>query len=65
MENNKVEFTIYQDRCVWINDRRVAGKKVYLSENIKPQIMSTTLENVLDAFSIEDIESYIADKKGN
>jgi hypothetical protein len=61
----KVEVLVVAKRCVYLNNHRIAGGKPYASENLPHHTFQTTLGEVLDAFSDDEILKAIADRKHN
>ena len=57
-----IEIDIVGNRCVYINNHRVEGGKPYASENLPSKIKKTTVREVLDAFSRDDILAYLEEK---
>lgn len=60
--SKEIEITIVGKRCVYINDHRVQGAKPYVSENLPHETRTTTVRDVLDAFSVEAIQAYLEEK---
>lgn len=58
----EIEIMIVGKRCIYINDHRVQGSKPYVSENIPSEKRKTTVRDVLEAFSMEDIHAYLEEK---
>lgn len=50
------------ERCVYVNDYRVAGGKPYYSENLPNQRFKTAVRNVLDAFPDEILEAALRER---
>jgi hypothetical protein len=57
-----VEVSAVGKRCVYLNNYRIAGSKPYVSENLPWHDHNTTLGEVLDAFSEEDIRKALDEK---
>lgn len=57
-----IEIAIVGKRCVYIDDHRVQGGKPYVSENLPYDSRNTTVRDVLEAFSTEDIHAYLEEK---
>ncbi|UNM96048.1 hypothetical protein MMG00_12740 [Ignatzschineria rhizosphaerae] len=62
--SKRVEIDVIDDRCIYINDYRIAGSKPYVSENLKSTNYITTTDRILDQLDFEDIEKYILKKRG-
>lgn len=60
--SREIDISIVGKRCIYINDFRVQGGKPYVSENLESDTRKTTIRNVLDAFSIQELEAYIKEK---
>lgn len=60
----KIEIFVYNNWCVYINDRRVAGNKPYVSMNLKGFGLDAKVEDILDSLDIKDVEEYINKKRG-
>ncbi len=58
-----ITVDIVGKRCVYLNDYRIAGGKPYVSENLPQRSMNLTVREALEAFSIKELEAYIAEKK--
>jgi hypothetical protein len=58
-----VEVHVVAQRCVYINNYRVAGSKPYVSEGLPSHNLKTTLDNVLSAFREEDILVALEEKR--
>ena len=63
--NKPVEVIVFAKRCVYLNNHRVAGGKPYMSEGLPQHSLRTTLGEVLDAFTDEEITAAINDRKFN
>ena len=63
--NRVIELVIVGERCVYINNSRIEGSKPYASENLPHQHKETTVAKVLGAFSIREIEAYLATQSAN
>jgi hypothetical protein len=57
-----ITIDIVGNRCVYINNHRVEGGKPYVSENLPTKSKNTTIRNILEAFTTEDIEAYLKEK---
>lgn len=57
-----IEIRIVGKRCIYINDYRVQGNKPYDSENITTEVRKTTVREVLEAFTEEEINAYLQEK---
>jgi hypothetical protein len=57
-----IEISVVGERCIYINDHRVAGGKPYVSENLPRKAKRTPLRDILDAFTEEQILTYLAEK---
>lgn len=57
-----IDISIVGDRCIYINDYRVQGGKPYVSEGLPQKTKTTTIREVLNAFSAEEIEAYLREK---
>lgn len=60
--SKQITIDIYGDRCIYINDHRVQGGKPYHSENLPIKSKDTTVRDVLEAFSVEEIQAFLAEK---
>lgn len=58
-----ITVDIVGTRCVYLNDHRIAGGKPYVSENLPWRSMGLSVREALAAFSIAELEAYIAEKK--
>lgn len=65
VRSKPIEVYVVGKRCVYVNDYRVAGGKPYYSENLPAHTLKTTLGEVLDAFSVADIEAALAESKAH
>lgn len=63
VSDTPVEVDIVARRCVYVNQRRIAGGKPYVSENLPSHTLKTTLGEVLDAFTEKQIRSALKEKK--
>lgn len=50
-------------RCVYVNSHRVAGGKPYVAENLPQHEFNISVRDALDAFSFDELEAYIKEKK--
>lgn len=57
-----IEIMIVGKRCIYINDHRVQGGKPYVSENLPYESRTTTVRDVLEAFSLDEILAYVREK---
>lgn len=62
--SRKIEIDVYMEkrnmkaaRCVCLNDTRVAGAKPFVTERLPHLRKSTTIGNVLKAFTIDELFS--------
>lgn len=60
--SKEIDIEIVGERCVYINDFRVAGRKPYVSERLPIKAKKTTIREVLSAFSDEEIHAYLEEK---
>lgn len=60
--SRKINIDIVSNRCIYINDTRVWGGKPYASEGLSTTSRETTVRDILSAFSIDDLQQYIAEK---
>ena len=60
--SREISIDIVGDRCIYINDTRVQGGKPYVSENLPTKSKKTTVREVLDAFSEQDIRDYLEER---
>lgn len=58
-----IEVSVVGRRCVYLNDYRIAGGKPYASENLPHHELTTTLGDVISAFSEDDLLAAIAERK--
>ena len=58
-----VEVCVVGRRCVYVNSHRIAGGKPYISENLPHHELQTTLGQVLDAFTDQQIRAALREKK--
>ena len=63
VRDKPIEVHVVSRRCVYVNCRRIAGGKPYVSENLPSHTLKTTLGECLDAFSDADILAALAEKK--
>jgi hypothetical protein len=63
--NKPAEVLVMGKRCVYIDSHRVAGGKPYVSEKLPYHTFKTTLGEVLEAFTDEDIMQALVDRKVN
>lgn len=61
--SREIEVSVVGDRCVYVNDHRVAGGKPYISENLPTRAKRTTVRQVLDAFSEAEILAYLFERR--
>ncbi len=59
-----IDVDVVGRRCVYVNSYRVAGGKPYVSEGLSSYTLTTTLGNVLDAFSETEIMAALREAKG-
>jgi len=57
MREKPIEIMIVGTRCVYLNNYRIAGSKPYVSENLPHWIFRTSIEDVLAAFSLDEIRA--------
>ena len=57
-----IEIIVVGSRCVYMNDYRVAGSKPYVSENLPHQTFRATLEDILDAFALDDLQKAVDER---
>ena len=55
--SKKIEICVVGERCVYINDFRVAGGKPYVSENLPQHSFYVMPEDVFEAFSTAQIKA--------
>ncbi len=58
-----IEVSVVGCRCVYVNNYRICGGKPYFSENLPSHEFSTTLGDVLSAFSEKQILDALAERK--
>jgi hypothetical protein len=58
-----IEIIVVGNRCVYINDYRVAGRKPYASENLPQQTFRATLADILDAFALDDLQQAVDERQ--
>lgn len=58
-----VEVMVVAKRCVYVNDRRIAGGKPYYSENLPSHTLRTKLGDVLNAFTDKEIRAALREQK--
>ena len=63
VRDTPVEISVVGRRCVYVNNYRVAGGKPYVSENLPHHELKTTLGEVLDAFTDEQVHAALREKK--
>ena len=61
--DREIEVNIVSTRCVYVNNYRVAGSKPYISENLPQNGLKTTVRQVLDAFTEEELLAYIFERR--
>lgn len=61
--SREITIDIVGDRCIYINDYRVQGGKPYHSENLPTKTKKTTVRDVLQAFTDDEINAYLKEKK--
>lgn len=59
----EIEIHVVGDRCIYVNDRRVAGSKPYVSENLPYKTKRTKVREVLDAFTEAEILAYLFERR--
>lgn len=59
----KIEVVVVGTRCVYINDRRVAGNKPYVSENLPQHSFTCSIGNILDGLPREAVRSWLSSKQ--
>ena len=59
-----IEIVVMGNRCVYINDYRVAGRKPYVSENLPQQTFRTTLDDVVKALGLNSSKWTDDDQRG-
>ena len=57
-----IEIIVVGSRAVYINDYRVAGGKPWNSEGLPHQTFRATLEDILDAFALDDLQKAVEDR---
>lgn len=60
--SREITIDIVGSRCIYINDHRVQGGKPYASENLPTTSKKTTVRDVLEAFSIDEINEFLKEK---
>jgi hypothetical protein len=63
VRDRKVEVCVVARRCVYVNNRRIAGSKPYISEGLPSHTLKTTLGKVLDAFTEKEIRAALREGK--
>lgn len=58
-----VDVDVVARRCVYVNDFRIAGSKPYHSENLPSHTLKTTLGDVLNAFTNEEIRKALDEQE--
>lgn len=58
-----IEVSVVAKRCVYVNDYRIAGSKPYHSENLPSHQFTSTLKDIIDAFSEDQLLAAIAERK--
>lgn len=58
----EIEVRVVAQRCIYLNDRRVAGGKPFISENLSSFAKKTSVRQVLAAFSDDEIIAYLKEK---
>lgn len=58
-----IVVTVVGRRCVYVHNHRIAGGKPYVSENLPSHDLKTTLGDVLDAFSEDEILAALTEKR--
>jgi len=58
-----IDVDIVARRCVYVNDYRIAGSKPYHSENLPSHTLKTTLGEVLNAFTNEEIRKALDEQE--
>lgn len=61
--SQQITIDIVGSRCIYINDHRVQGGKPYASENLPTVTKTTTVRDVLNAFTVSDLRAYLAEKE--
>lgn len=59
----KITVDMVGTRCVYLNDHRIVGGKPYVSEGLTQRSMNLNVREALNAFSVAELEAYIAEKK--
>lgn len=60
--SREIDIDIVGNRCIYINDHRVQGGKPYASENLPKTTKKTTVRDVLEAFSVQEIHAYLEER---
>jgi len=60
-----ITVSVVGQRCVYVNDFRIAGGKPYLSEGLPSHQLKTTLADVLNAFPDADILAALEEKRAH
>ena len=63
VRDTPITVMVVGKRCVYMNDRRVAGGKPYVSEQLTSHNLTTTLGDILDAFSDADIKKALKERQ--
>jgi hypothetical protein len=58
-----IEIQVVGSRCVYVNDYRVAGGKAWNSEGLPHQTFRTTLSDLLDAFTLKELQDAVAERQ--
>lgn len=57
-----IEVSVVGRRCVYVNNYRIAGGKPYVSEGLPSHEFTTTIGEVIDAFTPEDIRAALKER---
>lgn len=59
----EIEIHIVGTRCIYLNGRRIAGGKPYVSENLPSRTMKLKVRDALGAFSEAEILAYLNERR--
>lgn len=61
--DQSIEVSVVGERCVYINNHRVAGGKPWGAVDLSSHALRTTLKDVLSAFNPDEIRAALAERE--
>lgn len=61
-KNKEVGLTLVGNKCIYLNEYRIQGKKPYVSENHTILNKKVRVVDVLNALDFDDIKKYVDEK---